>query len=69
MPERRSVKHKPTFEQLLAEEARRFQEAAERELPGSMARELLLRRLRQVETASRLNQSSTPSGLRPAMQQ
>jgi hypothetical protein len=56
MPERHRVKHKLTFEERLAEEALRFKEAAEKEPPGSMARELLLRRVRQAETASRLSQ-------------
>jgi hypothetical protein len=49
--QRRHTKHKPTFEERLAEEARRFNEAAEKEPPGSTARELLLRRARQAETA------------------
>ena len=49
------VKHAQTFEQRLAEEARKFNEAAEREPPGSLSRELLLRRARQAGTASRIN--------------
>ena len=55
--------HKATFEERLAEEAQRFKEAAERELPGSMARELLLKRARQAETASHMNQWLTSPGL------
>ena len=55
MQQRRHTKHKATFEERLAEEARRFKEAAEKEPPGSTARELLLRRARQAETASRIN--------------
>ena len=52
---RRRVKHKITFEERLAEEAERFRRAAE-ELPvGSMTRELLLRRARQAEAASHMN--------------
>jgi hypothetical protein len=51
----RQSKHKATFEERLAEDARRFKEAAERELPGSKARELLLRRARQAETAASLS--------------
>jgi hypothetical protein len=47
------IKHKTTFEERLAEEARRFKEAAEEKPLGSMARKLLLRRARQAETASR----------------
>jgi hypothetical protein len=65
MAERRRVKHELTFEERLAEEARQFKEAAERELPGSMARELLLRRVRQAETASRLNPWLKSPALRP----
>jgi hypothetical protein len=38
------VKHTLTFEERLAEEAQRFKEAVEKEVPGSLARELLLRR-------------------------
>jgi hypothetical protein len=49
---KRSVKQTATFEERLAEEARKFKEAAEKEAPGSMARELLLRRVRQAELAS-----------------
>lgn len=41
-----------TFKQRLAAEAMQFKEAAENERPGTMARELLLRRARQAETAS-----------------
>jgi hypothetical protein len=54
--QRRRVKHTATFEERLAEEARKFREAADKEAPGSMARELLLRRVRQAETASFMNQ-------------
>jgi hypothetical protein len=52
---RRRIIHKETFEERLAEEARRFKKAAEEQPPGSTARELLLRRSRQAETASRMN--------------
>nr|WP_246752303.1 hypothetical protein [Bradyrhizobium diazoefficiens] len=60
---RRRVKHALTFEERLAEEARRFTEAAGREPPGSKARELLLRRARQAETASHMNNWLRSSGL------
>jgi hypothetical protein len=60
---RQRVKHTLTFEERLAEEARRFKEAAEKELPGSMARELLLKRARQAETASRMNEWLSSPGL------
>ena len=53
--ERARIKHKASFKERLAEEAARFKEAAEKELPGTMARELLLRRARQAETASHIN--------------
>ncbi|MFB6458673.1 hypothetical protein [Bradyrhizobium tunisiense] len=62
---RRRIKHTMTFEERLAEEARSFKEAAEKELPGSQARELLLRRARQAETASRLNDWLRSPGLAP----
>jgi hypothetical protein len=54
--QRKRIKHKTTFEERLAEEARRFKEAAEEQPAGSTARELLLRRARQAETASRMNE-------------
>jgi hypothetical protein len=60
---RRRIKHTQTFEQRLAEEARRFKEAAEKETPGSMARELLLRRARQAETAAHMSDWLSSSGL------
>nr|WP_082078559.1 hypothetical protein [Bradyrhizobium sp. LTSP849] len=61
---RRHIKHVLTFEERLAEEAKRFTEAAEKEAPGSTARELLLRRARQAETASRLTTWLSSPGLR-----
>jgi hypothetical protein len=61
--QRKRVKHTATFEERLAEEARKFREAADKEAPGSMARELLLRRVRQVETASFMNQRLSSRGL------
>jgi hypothetical protein len=62
--QRLRIKHKTSFEQRLAEQARIFREAAEKELPGSLARELLLRRVRQAETASRINEWLGSAGLR-----
>jgi hypothetical protein len=61
--QRKSTKFKMTFEQRLAHEARRFKAAAEKELPGSLARELLLRRARQAETASHVSQWLASPGL------
>jgi hypothetical protein len=61
----RRIDQKLSFEQRLAAEAARFKEAAEKERPGTMARELLLRRARQAETASHLNEWLTSPGLVP----
>jgi hypothetical protein len=63
MPTRRRIKHDKTFEERLAEEAKRFREAAREAQPG-MARELLLRRARQMEAASRLNEWLRSPGMR-----
>ena len=63
--ERRRIDKKLTFRQQLAAEAMRFREAAEKEPPGTMARELLLRRARQAETASHINDWLTSPGLTP----
>jgi hypothetical protein len=52
---RQRVKHTSTFEERLADEAKKYREAAEREPVGSMSRELLLRRARQAETASHVS--------------
>ena len=62
---RRRPKHIATFEERLAEEAVKFREAAEEQPPGSTARELLLRRARQAETASHINRWLSSPGLRP----
>ena len=63
MIRRPRIVHKATFEERLAEEARQFKEAAEKQPPGSTARELLLRRARQAETASRMNDWLSSPGL------
>ena len=60
---RRRVKHSQTFEERLAVEARRFREAAEKEAPGSMARELLLKRARQIDRAAHINEWLSSPGL------
>jgi hypothetical protein len=60
---RKRTKHQTTFKERLAEEARLFKEAAEKELPGSKARELLLRRAREAETASQMNDWLSSPGL------
>jgi len=63
--EPRRIDKKLSFEQRLAAEAMRFREAAAKEQPGTMARELLLRRARQAETASHMNDWLSSPGLRP----
>jgi len=65
MADRRRTKHKATFEERLAEEALKFKEAAEKQPIGSLARELLLRRARQAETASHINNWLRSPGLQP----
>ena len=65
MAQRRRIKHNATFEERLAEEAIKFKEAAQKQPPGSTARELLLRRARQAETASHINKWLRSPGLRP----
>jgi hypothetical protein len=62
---RKRVKHEKTFEERLAEEALRFREAATEQPIGSHARELLLRRARQAETASHINKWPSSPGLEP----
>jgi hypothetical protein len=62
--QRRRTTHAATFEERMAEEARRFREAA-KDLPsGSFAQELLLRRARQAETASHITNWLQSPGLR-----
>jgi hypothetical protein len=63
--QRKRVKHTATFEERLAAEAIKFKEAAEKQPPGSTARELLLRRARQAETASHINNWLRSPGLQP----
>jgi hypothetical protein len=63
--ERRRIKHKVSFEERLAEEAERFRKAAEDQPAGSTARELLLRRARQAETASHMSDWLRSPGLQP----
>jgi hypothetical protein len=59
----RRIRQKLSFTQRLSEEAQQYKEAAEKERPGSMARELLLRRARQAETASHINEWLNSPGL------
>jgi hypothetical protein len=62
MGKRGRIKNEKTFEERLAEEARRFKEAADK-LPHGTARDLLLRRARQAETASHINEWLRSPGL------
>ena len=62
--QRRRFKHEKSFNERLAEEAQRFRAAAE-ELPPGTARELLLRRARQAETASNIESWLASPGLQP----
>jgi hypothetical protein len=64
-PKRRRIKRTATFEERLMEEAVKFREAADQQPPGSTARELLLRRARQAETASGINKWLSSPGIQP----
>jgi hypothetical protein len=57
------VRHKRTFEERLEEEAKRFKQEAETLPLGSRAREMLLQRARQAETASHINGWLSSPGL------
>ena len=48
---RTGIKPTQTFAQRLEEEVQKFREAAEQQPPGSMARELLLRRAQKTEAS------------------
>jgi hypothetical protein len=60
--ERRRIKHEASFEKRLAEQARRLKEQAEA-LPPGKERDDLMRRARQAETASHINEWQTSPGL------
>ena len=61
---RRRVKHTLSFEERLAKEAILFKEEAERLPAGSKARDLMLRRARQAETASHMSEWLRSPGLK-----
>ncbi len=65
---RQRSKHVASFEERLAEEARKFKEAAQREPEGSTARELLMRRSRQAETAAHISGWLSSPGLQPPVE-
>ena len=56
------IKHEKSFQQRLADEACRYHEAASK-LPPGTARELLLRRARQAETAANSDNWLNSQGL------
>ena len=57
-------KHTKSFQERLLEEAMRFKEAADK-LPPGTARELLLKRVRQAETAADIDKWLSSPGLQP----
>ena len=61
MSERRRIIHTKTFGERLADEARRLKEQARR-LPVGNDREVLLRKARQAETATHMNEWLTSPG-------
>ena len=63
MKKRRCIKREKSLERL-AEEARRFREAA-RALPPGIGQELLLNRARQAERAAHINDRLKSPGLKP----
>jgi hypothetical protein len=65
MATRRRIVHTTTFEARMADEAKRLKAAAEKEGHGSKARELLLKRARQIEAASHMSQWLSSPGLQP----
>jgi len=60
---RRRIKHEKSFRERLADEAQLFREEAAKLSPGT-ARELLLRRARQAETAAHMNAWLQSPGLK-----
>ena len=61
---RRRFKQTKSLEERLSEELKRLREEA-RSLPHGAAREALLRKARQAETASRINEWLSSPGLQP----
>jgi hypothetical protein len=60
--ERRRIKHEVSFEGRLANQAKRLRDQA-KTLPPGIERDDLLRRARQAETASHINEWLTSPGL------
>ena len=67
MPEHRRFTQTISLEGSLPEEAKRLRKQAQGILPG-IERERLIRRARQLETASRMNEWLTSRGLRAPKQ-
>ena len=64
MQQRRRHKQTVSLEERLAKEAERLREQA-KELPHGLERELLLRKARQAETGSHINDWLRSPGLQP----
>jgi len=64
MKQRHGSKQALSFEERLAQEAQRLREQA-REMPPGLERDYLLRKARQTETASHVNEWLSSPGLRP----
>ena len=64
MKHRRRIKHLLTLEERLAEAAKRLREQA-KTLPPSAERDELVRKARQAEIASHMNEWLTSPGLQP----
>jgi hypothetical protein len=60
--QRRRIKHTMSFDERLAERAQRFRSHA-KTLPPGIERDELIRKAGQAETASRINEWLTSSGL------
>ena len=56
------IRHEKTFKERLIEPSQRFRGEAEK-IPDGTARELLLKRARQAETASHMSEWLSSSGL------
>jgi hypothetical protein len=62
--ERRRIKHTMSFDERLADRAKRLRDQAKTLSPG-IERDELIRKARQAETASRVNEWLTSPGLAP----
>lgn len=61
--QRRRIKHKTSLEERLTEQAKSLRDRAKKMPPG-VERDALVRRARQAETASRINEWLSSPGLR-----